>query len=89
MSDVGYPYNFVHGPFLIFIINSQSGFYHKLVTTGKENHEPDVIETLPEETVEMEPGTEVALAPRVDVKRRSNRRIYRHHSTKRGKSYNE
>ncbi|XP_063837633.1 multidrug resistance protein homolog 49-like [Ostrinia nubilalis] len=59
------------------------GFYHKLVTTGKENLEPDVIETLPEETIDEEGGEDVNLTPRVDVKRRSNRKIYRHHSTKR------
>lgn len=63
------------------------GFYYKLVTTGNENHEPEVIETLPEETADgegEEPAGEVALAPRVDVKRRSNRRLHRHHSLKRG-----
>lgn len=59
------------------------GFYHKLVTIGNENQEPDVIETLPEEATGEEELKEVPLAPRVDVKRRSNRRIYRHHSVKR------
>ncbi|KAL0852199.1 hypothetical protein ABMA28_000423 [Loxostege sticticalis] len=59
------------------------GFYHKLVTTGKENQEPDVIETLPEEPIAEEENNETTIAPRIDVKRRSNRRIYRHHSTKR------
>nr|QCO93568.1 ATP-binding cassette subfamily B member 2 [Chilo suppressalis] len=61
------------------------GFYYKLVTTGNENHEPDVIETLPEETTAEEETNELTLAPRHDVKRRSNRKIYRHHSLKRGK----
>lgn len=54
------------------------------MTTGKENQEPDVIETLPEEPIAEEENNETTIAPRIDVKRRSNRRIYRHHSTKRG-----
>ncbi|XP_063394078.1 multidrug resistance protein homolog 49-like isoform X1 [Cydia fagiglandana] len=59
------------------------GFYHKLVTTGKEVKEPDVIDTLPEEVDGTGDTDEVAaLAPRVDVKRKSNRRIHRHHSMK-------
>ncbi|CAH0716416.1 unnamed protein product, partial [Brenthis ino] len=59
------------------------GFYYKLVTTGNENKEPDVIETLPEEeNGEVEAG-ELTLVPRLDVKRRSTRRLVRHHSTKR------
>ncbi|CAK1588202.1 unnamed protein product [Parnassius mnemosyne] len=59
------------------------GFYYKLVTTGNENKEPDVIETLPEETDENAELGEAALVPRVDVKRRSTRRLHRHHSLKR------
>ncbi|CAG4942049.1 unnamed protein product [Colias eurytheme] len=59
------------------------GFYYKLVTTGKENKEPDVIETLPEEADGEGEDGEIALAPRLDVKRKSNRRIIRHHSVKR------
>ncbi|XP_073952681.1 multidrug resistance protein homolog 49-like [Choristoneura fumiferana] len=60
------------------------GFYHKLVTTGNEGKEPDVIETLPEEADGDGEGEEaLALAPRVDPKRRSNRRVHRHHSMKR------
>ncbi|XP_059046316.1 multidrug resistance protein homolog 49-like [Achroia grisella] len=58
------------------------GFYFKLVTTGNDNQEPDVIETLPEETAGEEVA-EVPIAPRHDVKRRSNRRVHRHHSLKR------
>ncbi|CAH2103160.1 unnamed protein product [Euphydryas editha] len=59
------------------------GFYHKLVTTGNENKEPDVIETLPEEENEDGDGGELTVVSRVDVKRRSTRRLVRHHSTKR------
>ena len=55
------------------------------MTTGNENKEPDVIETLPEEeNGEMENG-ELAMVSRLDVKRRSTRRLVRRHSTKRGK----
>ncbi|CAG4929498.1 unnamed protein product [Parnassius apollo] len=59
------------------------GFYYKLVTTGNENKEPDVIETLPEETDGNAELVEAALVPRVDVKRRSTRRLHRHQSIKR------
>ncbi|KAM3968871.1 LOW QUALITY PROTEIN: multidrug resistance protein homolog 49-like [Aphomia sociella] len=59
------------------------GFYYKLVTSGNENQEPDVIETLPEETTGEEEVAEVPLAPRHDIKRRSTRRVHRHHSMKR------
>ncbi|XP_013162197.1 PREDICTED: multidrug resistance protein homolog 49-like [Papilio xuthus] len=59
------------------------GFYHKLVTTGNENKEPDVIETLPEEGDGVVENGDAALVPRVDVKRRSTRRLHRHHSIKR------
>lgn len=56
-----------------------------MVTTGNEGKEPDVIETLPEEAEGDGEGEEApALAPRVDPKRRSNRRVHRHHSMKRG-----
>ncbi|XP_072931072.1 multidrug resistance protein homolog 49-like [Epargyreus clarus] len=58
------------------------GFYHKLVTTGNENKEPDVIETLPEEG-DGEEDPDMALAPRMDIKRRSNRKVHRVHSVKR------
>ncbi|CAK1554106.1 unnamed protein product [Leptosia nina] len=59
------------------------GFYYKLVTTGNGNKEPDVIETLQEEQPDGGDDTEVSLSPRVDVKRRSTKRIVRHHSMKR------
>ncbi|VVC86230.1 multidrug resistance protein homolog 49-like [Leptidea sinapis] len=59
------------------------GFYYKLVTTGNENKEPDVIETLLEEDNVEADGGEAALAPRMDTKRKSNRRVVRHHSVKR------
>ncbi|XP_041987757.1 multidrug resistance protein homolog 49-like [Aricia agestis] len=61
------------------------GFYHKLVTSGNENKEPDVIETLPEEEdLNNEGGGgEITAVSRVDVKRRSTKRVVRRHSTKR------
>ncbi|CAK1588203.1 unnamed protein product [Parnassius mnemosyne] len=59
------------------------GFYYKLVTTGNENKEPDVIETLPEEADENAELGEVVLVPRVDVKRKSTKRLHRHHSLNR------
>uniref|UniRef100_A0A2A4J7A7 ABC-type xenobiotic transporter n=1 Tax=Heliothis virescens TaxID=7102 RepID=A0A2A4J7A7_HELVI len=58
------------------------GFYYKLVTTGNENKEPEEIETVAEEGDGEENG-EPVLAPRADVKRKSNRRVHRHHSIKR------
>ncbi|XP_075990573.1 multidrug resistance protein homolog 49-like [Anticarsia gemmatalis] len=58
------------------------GFYYKLVTTGNENDKVEDIEPLPEETNGEENPAEV-IAPRADVKRKSNRRLHRHHSTKR------
>lgn len=60
-------------------------FYYKLVTTSKGEPEAEPIETLLEED-----GGEAnvlegeSFAPRVDVKRRSTRRVHRHHSLKRG-----
>lgn len=60
-----------------------SGFYYKLVTTGNETKDEE-IETLPEEADGEENAGEAVLAPRSDVKRKSNRRVHRHHSTKRG-----
>ncbi|XP_034839685.1 multidrug resistance protein homolog 49-like isoform X2 [Maniola hyperantus] len=59
------------------------GFYYKLVTTGHENKEPDVIETLPEEENDNAEGGELTVISRVEVKRRSTRRLVRHHSVKR------
>ncbi|XP_013189257.1 multidrug resistance protein homolog 49 [Amyelois transitella] len=59
------------------------GFYFNLVTTGSEDQEPEAIETLPEEPAEGEEVPSEALAPRHDVKRRSGRRVHRHHSMKR------
>ncbi|CAG4929505.1 unnamed protein product [Parnassius apollo] len=59
------------------------GFYYKLVTTGKENKEPDVNETLPEEADGNAEFVEATLVPRMDVKQRSTRRPHRHHSLKR------
>ncbi|XP_047524484.1 multidrug resistance protein homolog 49-like [Pieris napi] len=59
------------------------GHYYKLVTNGNENKEPDVIDTLKEEDVENGDANEVSLTPRHDVKRRSTKRIIRHHSIKR------
>ncbi|XP_045458095.1 multidrug resistance protein homolog 49-like [Melitaea cinxia] len=59
------------------------GFYYKLVTTGNENKEPDIIETLAEEENEEGNSGELTVVSRVDVKRRSTRRLVRHHSTKR------
>ncbi|CAH1647758.1 unnamed protein product [Spodoptera littoralis] len=57
------------------------GFYYKLVTTGTETKEPEEIETVAEEGDGEENG-EPVLAPRADVKRKSNRRVHRHHSIK-------
>ncbi|CAH0703399.1 unnamed protein product [Spodoptera exigua] len=57
------------------------GFYYKLVTTGNETKEPEEIETVAEEG-DGEENVEPALAPRADVKRKSNRRVHRHHSIK-------
>ncbi|XP_022832765.1 multidrug resistance protein homolog 49-like [Spodoptera litura] len=57
------------------------GFYYKLVTTGNETKEPEEIETVAEEGDGEENG-EPVLAPRADVKRKSNRRVHRHHSIK-------
>nr|QGA73384.1 multidrug resistance protein 49-like protein [Spodoptera frugiperda] len=57
------------------------GFYFKLVTTGTETKEPEEIETVAEEGDGEENG-EPVLAPRADVKRKSNRRVHRHHSIK-------
>ncbi|XP_053623630.1 multidrug resistance protein homolog 49-like [Plodia interpunctella] len=60
------------------------GFYYNLVTTGNENQETEIIESLPEETeLEGEQPPLESLAPRLDVKRRSGRRLHRHHSLKR------
>ncbi|XP_061382310.1 multidrug resistance protein homolog 49-like [Danaus plexippus] len=62
------------------------GFYYKLVTSGNENKEPDVIETLPEEENDAAEDGELTISnpiSRVEVKRRSTRRIARHHSVKR------
>nr|ADV76539.1 ATP-binding cassette sub-family B member 3 [Trichoplusia ni] len=60
------------------------GVYHKLVTTGKENKEPEEIDTLLEEPDgDAEAAGEPVIAPRTDVKRKSNRRVHRHHSIKR------
>ncbi|XP_047544251.1 multidrug resistance protein homolog 49-like [Vanessa atalanta] len=59
------------------------GFYYKLVTTGNENKEPDVIETLPEEENGDADIGDLAVVSRTEVKRRSTRRLVRHHSTKR------
>lgn len=62
-----------------------TGVYHKLVTTGKENKEPEEIDTLLEEPDgDAEAAGEPVIAPRTDVKRKSNRRVHRHHSIKRG-----
>ncbi|XP_039763141.1 multidrug resistance protein homolog 49-like [Pararge aegeria] len=58
-------------------------FYYKLVTTGNESKEPDVIETLPEEENDNADGGDLAFVSRVEVKRRSTRRLARHHSSKR------
>lgn len=52
--------------------------------TDNENKEPDVIETLPEEDDSTTEPADPSLVPRLDVKRRSNKRLHRHHSTKRG-----
>lgn len=60
------------------------GFYHKLVTTGNENKPIDEIETLPEEGDGEDHKSEPMLAPRTDVRRKSTKRLHRHHSTKRG-----
>ncbi|KAL4704734.1 hypothetical protein ACJJTC_006512, partial [Scirpophaga incertulas] len=57
-------------------------FYYKLVTTNKDIQDVEVIETLPEENVNEEKGGDTLLAPRMDVKRRSTRRVHRHHSLK-------
>ncbi|KAH9637264.1 hypothetical protein HF086_006908 [Spodoptera exigua] len=48
------------------------GFYYKLVTTGNETKEPEEIETVAEEG-DGEENVEPVLAPRADVKRKSNR----------------
>ncbi|KAJ0183787.1 hypothetical protein K1T71_000210 [Dendrolimus kikuchii] len=58
------------------------GVYYKLVTTGNENvTEMDTSEPLLEEP-EGEANVDVAPIARVDVRRRSNRRVHRHHSLK-------
>ncbi|XP_049884996.1 multidrug resistance protein homolog 49-like [Pectinophora gossypiella] len=56
-------------------------FYYKLVTTGSEVKEQDSIEAVPEEGDGAE--VEEVPLPRLDVKRRSGRRVHRHHSLKR------
>ncbi|XP_037299939.1 multidrug resistance protein homolog 49-like isoform X2 [Manduca sexta] len=57
------------------------GFYYKLVTTGDEVKEPQDVEPVVDEST-ADDAIELLSGPRVDVKRRSNRRIYRHHSLK-------
>lgn len=60
-------------------------FYYKLVTTSNGESEPQAIATLLEEgDVETNVLEGEPLAPRLDVKRRSTRRVHRHHSLKRG-----
>lgn len=60
-------------------------FYYKLVTTSHGEAEAEPIETLVEEgDAEPKVPEGESLAPRTDVKRRSTRRIHRHHSLKRG-----
>ncbi|CAB3225437.1 unnamed protein product [Arctia plantaginis] len=61
----------------------KQGFYYKLVTTGNENKPVEEIETLPEEGDGDENKSEPILAPRNDVRRKSTKRLHRHHSTKR------
>lgn len=59
--------------------------YYKLVTTSNGEAEPEAIATLLEEgDVETNVLEGESLAPRLDVKRRSTRRVHRHHSLKRG-----
>lgn len=55
------------------------------MTTGTETKEPEEIETVAEEGDGEENG-EPVLAPRADVKRKSNRRVHRHHSIKKGRA---
>ncbi|KAF9804800.1 hypothetical protein SFRURICE_007703 [Spodoptera frugiperda] len=63
------------------LMKTKGSFYYKLVTTGTETKEPEEIETVAEEGDGEENG-EPVLAPRADVKRKSNRRVHRHHSIK-------
>ncbi|XP_030031864.2 multidrug resistance protein homolog 49 [Manduca sexta] len=60
---------------------NKRGYYHKLVTTGKENTEIEEIEPLPEETEDEECG-DVTRPPHTEVKRESTRRLRRHHSVR-------
>ncbi|KAI8430778.1 hypothetical protein MSG28_000940 [Choristoneura fumiferana] len=58
------------------------GFYHKLVTAGKDVKEVDLFDTLPEETEEA--PEEQAKITRNDVMRRSTKRIIRQYSSRKG-----
>ncbi|XP_028035436.1 multidrug resistance protein homolog 49-like [Bombyx mandarina] len=58
------------------------GFYHKLVTTGNENKEPADIEPLIEEADGDGDNTEPTVPSRLDVRRRSSKKVLRHHSIK-------
>lgn len=60
-----------------------SGFYHKLVTRGDEVLKPVELEPHPEEAEQEE-----IFSPRIDIKRRSSRRIRRTHSSRKSKGFN-
>lgn len=70
----------------IFIVE---GFYWKLVTTGTENKDPDVIKTVleEEEDVVADEPVDQAPLPRNDLKRHS-KRIIKHNSLKTGETIN-
>ncbi|XP_073952757.1 multidrug resistance protein homolog 49-like isoform X2 [Choristoneura fumiferana] len=59
------------------------GFYHKLVTAGKEGKEAVIIETLPEEAGEVPEEVQV---PRNDIMRRSTKKMIRRFSNRKGSS---
>lgn len=81
-----YKYVFLKILMIHFTVNKPvlTGFYYKLVTTGNENiteaEAPDRLLEEPEE----ETNEDVIPMARVDVRRRSNRRVHRHHSLKKG-----
>lgn len=59
------------------------GFYHKLVTSGKETKEPEEIGTVLEEPETEQNGElQPAVRPEPDVKRRSVRKLHRRQSAK-------
>lgn len=69
---------------LSVLLTLHTGFYHKLVTTGNENKEPADIEPLIEEADGDGDNIEPTVPSRLDVRRRSSKKVLRHHSIKKG-----